>query len=260
MVRALRRAGGIALATAVAGVVPLAAQGSAVLTGRVSDATSTRGVASAVVRMAGSTRLSLTDAQGEFRFAGLPSGPLSVFVRAIGYRPIEVDIVLGPGDSLRLEDAVLQLQPTPIVLPGIEARSDSVQRMALSRAGFYERRARGFGVFAEGSEISRWIPHALSDVLRHLNGVRVVANPNYGHTGARVDLRPYLIEMRGCRDILFFLNGTSLGSSADFQFDVDLLALPRDITAVEVYRGPSEIPLQFNATNSLCGVVLLWTD
>jgi hypothetical protein len=34
------------------------------------------------------------------------------------------------------------------------------------------------------------------------------------------------------------------------------LVLPQEISAVEVYRGPSEIPL--NATNSLCGVVLLW--
>jgi carboxypeptidase family protein/TonB-dependent receptor-like protein len=248
------------VAVAVAGAVPLGAQATGVVTGRVSDASSALGVAAAVVRVAGSTRVALTDAHGEFRLGDLPAGPSSLFVRAIGYRPIIVDIILEPGESLHLADDVLVLQPAPIVLPGIYAASDSTQHLALTRVGFYERRGRGFGVFAEQSEISRWNSHALSDILRHLNGVQIQANPNYGRTRPRIDLRPYIIELRGCGNVLFFLNGVSLGSSADPQFDLDLLALPQDITAVEVYRGPSEIPLQFNATNSLCGAVLIWSE
>lgn len=263
----MRRAGcsaGIALAAAaVAGAVPpLGAQGSGggVVTGRVTDAGSALGVNAAVVRPAGSGRLALSDGNGDFRLADLPAGPLSIIVRAIGYRPIVVDVLLGPGDSLRLADDVLALQPVPIVLPGIDAPGDSTRRLALTRTGFYERRGRGFGVFADQNEISRWNPHALSDILRHLNGVQIKANPNYGRTRPQIDLRPYLIELRGCGRVLFFLNGVSLGSSADPQFDLDFLALPQDITAVEVYRGPSEIPLQFNATNSLCGAVLIWSE
>lgn len=248
------------VAVAVAGAVPLGAQRTGVVTGRVSDAGSALRVAAAVVRLAGSTRVTLTDAHGEFRFTDLPAGPLSILVRAIGYRPIVVDVLLGRGDSLHLVDEVLALQPLPIVLPGIDAPSDSAQRLALTRAGFYERRGRGFGVFAEQSEIRRWNPHALSDILRHLNGVRIQANPNYGRTRPAIDLRPYLIELRGCGNVLFFFNGVSLGGSADPQFDLDLLIVPQDVTALEVYRGPSEIPLQFNATNSLCGAVLIWSE
>lgn len=261
----MRRAGygaGIALAAAaVAGAVPpLGAQGSGVVMGRVTNAGSALGVNAAVVWPAGSGRRALTDVHGDFRLADLPAGPLSIVVRAIGYRPIVVDVLLGRGDSLRLADDVLALQPVPILLPGIDAPSDSAQRLALTRTGFYERRGRGFGAFADQNEISRWNPHALSDVLRHLNGVQIKANPNYGRTRPQIDLRPYLIELRGCGRVLFFLNGVSLGSSADPQFDLDFLALPQDITAVEVYRGPSEIPLQFNATNSLCGAVLIWSE
>lgn len=259
-----RRAGfsaGIALAAAAARAVPLlGAQGSGVVTGRVTDAGSALAVNAAVVRTAGSVRLALTDANGEFRLADLPAGPVSIFVRAIGYRPIVVDVILERGDSLRLAEDLLVLQPLPIVLSGIDAPSDSAQRLALTRTGFYERRGRGFGVFADQTEIGRWNPHALSDILRHLNGVLIKANPNYGRTRPQIDLRPYLIELRGCGKILFYLNGVSLGSSSDPQFDLDLLAMPQDVTAIEVYRGPSEIPLQFNATNSLCGVVLIWSE
>lgn len=258
--RAGFKAGLVLAAVASGGAAPAATQGSAVLTGRVSDATSARGVPAAEVRLAGSPLFTLTDTLGKFHLAQLPTGALSFFIRAIGYRPIEVDVVLGEGDSLRLADEVLELQPWPIVLPGIAAPMDSAQRLALIRTGFYERRGRGFGAFAAQDEISRWNPHTLSDVLRHLAGVRIRANPDYGRTRPRVDLRQYLIEMRGCGNVLFYLNGVSLGSAGDPQFDLDLLLLPQDITAVEVYRGPSEIPLQFNATNSLCGVVLIWSE
>jgi carboxypeptidase family protein/TonB-dependent receptor-like protein len=246
----------------IAGAVaaPLNAQRPAILTGRVSEAGSNQPIASAVVRLAGSGRRTLTDATGEFRLADLPSGPVTFYVRAIGYHPIVVDLLLEPGDSVRLDSAVLALRPAPIELPGVAVTSDSIQHEALTLVGFYERRGRGFGAFLEQSELSRWNPHALSDVLRHLPGVRVVSNPNYGHTAPRADFRPYLLELRGCRSIMFFLNGASLGSSSDPQFDIDLLLLPQEISAVEVYRGPSEIPLQYNATNSLCGVVLLWSE
>lgn len=256
------RAGSLAavFAGAALAAAPLAAQRTAIVTGRVTDAGSNQAIVSAVVRQAGGARRTLTDASGEFHFADLPAGALTLYVRAIGYHPIVVDLLLEPGDSVRLDSAVLALRPAPVELPGVVVTSDSIQHEALTLVGFYERRGRGFGVFLEQGEFSRWHPHALSDVLRHLPGVRIISNPNYGHTAPRVDFRPYLLELRGCRSIMFFLNGASLGSSADAQFDLDLLVLPQEISAVEVYRGPSEIPLQFNATNSLCGVVLLWSE
>jgi hypothetical protein len=35
--------------------------------------------------------------------------------------------------------------------------------------------------------------------------------------------------------------------------------MARELQAVEVYRGPSEIPPDLNATGSECGVLVLWT-
>jgi Carboxypeptidase regulatory-like domain/TonB-dependent Receptor Plug Domain len=250
----------LALVAVFTGAAPLAAQHRAVIAGRVSEAESHRPVASAQIQLTDFPRVTFTDDRGVFRLTDVPTGAHGLLIRAIGYRPIQVDVTLEAGDTVEIDSSILALTPVAVELPGVLVRSDSLQIAALTLTGFYERRGRGFGTFAERDEITRWRPHALSDVLRHLPGVRIVANPNYGHTGSRVDLRPYLIELRGCRNIMFFLNGTSLGSSADPIFDLDLVADARDITAVEVYRGPSEIPLQFNATNSVCGVVVLWTE
>jgi hypothetical protein len=50
-------------------------------------------------------------------------------------------------------------------------------------------------------------------------------------------------------------------------YSTDMPGPPLDIStfnllslqAVEVYRSPAEMPVEYNATNSGCGVVLLWT-
>lgn len=37
------------------------------------------------------------------------------------------------------------------------------------------------------------------------------------------------------------------------------LVQPSDVWAVEVYRGPAEVPAQYLDSNSRCGVILIWT-
>jgi Carboxypeptidase regulatory-like domain/TonB-dependent Receptor Plug Domain len=251
---------GLALLGALAAASALAAQRPTVITGRVSEAESHQPVVRAQVRVLGDPLQAFTDDRGAFRLTGVPTGPHGLLVRAIGYRPVQIDVTLEAGDSVALDTAILAMTPVAVDLPGLLVESGSLQSPALALAGFYDRRSRGFGAFAERDEIQRWLPHTISDVLRRMPGVSITANPNYGRSGPPVDFRRYLIGMRGCGNIMFFLDGTSLGSTADPAFDLDLVADAMDVAAVEAYRGPSEIPLQFNVTNSLCGVVLLWTE
>ena len=35
--------------------------------------------------------------------------------------------------------------------------------------------------------------------------------------------------------------------------------MARELEAVEVYRGPSETPVEYQGTGSGCGVMMLWT-
>jgi outer membrane receptor protein involved in Fe transport len=41
-------------------------------------------------------------------------------------------------------------------------------------------------------------------------------------------------------------------------FELDLIP-PADIEGIELYRGSSETPPQFNLMNAMCGVVVVWT-
>jgi hypothetical protein len=54
-----------------------------------------------------------------------------------------------------------------------------------------------------------------------------------------------------------FVDGTRV--TYDFQNDIDSVVSPNQVEALEIFRGPSEIPPQYNDNNSMCGVVLIWT-
>jgi hypothetical protein len=40
---------------------------------------------------------------------------------------------------------------------------------------------------------------------------------------------------------------------------MSILPAPRDVAGVEVYAGPSTVPLQFSGADRRCGMVLVWT-
>ena len=45
----------------------------------------------------------------------------------------------------------------------------------------------------------------------------------------------------------------------DAQNDINAVVNPEQVEAIEVFRGPSEIPVEYNDNNSQCGVILVWT-
>jgi hypothetical protein len=41
--------------------------------------------------------------------------------------------------------------------------------------------------------------------------------------------------------------------------DIESLIAVEDIAAIEVYKGPAQIPVEFNAFGEECGVISIWT-
>lgn len=48
------------------------------------------------------------------------------------------------------------------------------------------------------------------------------------------------------------------GNANEELFDISSLA-PTDILAIEVYKGGATMPLEYNATRSTCGLMVIWT-
>jgi hypothetical protein len=150
-----------------------------------------------------------------------------------------------------------------VALEGVEARSEARLR-GLDIQGFYARRARGIGVFLTDSAIQTSPTRRLTSVLRGVPGVQLVRNVRPDAIpGAEIN-EPYRVASgRIARRLCFmdvYLDGLPVQTRANLQDgpNLDDVSL-HDVQAVEVYRGPGEIPPEYRGGGSPCGVVLLWT-
>ncbi len=209
----------------------------------------------------GGTALSATtDGRGFFRLQAPAPGRYVLAAQALGYASVENQVVVVPAGRL----AVLEIQMAPEALklePLVVTAEPRVFR--LEREGFYEREARGLhnGIFLSPEVLEEKRPRKVSDVFFGLPGVRV-AEPVYG-SGARAVWFRVGERFRVCWPMVFVdrhlvSTGGLLGAGAE-PAAVDELVRGPDVEAIEVYRGASEVPPEFNGPNAGCGVIVIWT-
>jgi hypothetical protein len=241
----------------LASLLPAFASGQ-VIQGRVLEAATGNPVPYVEVRVEGSDRpigAVVTDSTGRFMLRATIGGVYRLRTYHVGFAPIEADVEVGTGAMVEL---VLRLSPQPTELPAIEVVSRGRAPDAfLERGGFYERRSAGFGVFRTPEEVERRNLFAPSDLFQGISGVRL----NYVGIQGK-DIRMTRGDDPNCSPRIFIDNvmarrGGRSASQADPPLDA--LVPPRDILAVEVYRGPSEVPVEFAGNDVTCGVVIIWT-
>ena len=117
----------------------------------------------------------------------------------------------------------------------------------LASRGFYRRQAAGHGWFLTRSDPEVKRSRTVSDVLRTVPGV------NARGTTGRVLVASH--RQPGACPLAVFVDGlyTTIRN-------VDELTL-EDIAGLEVYRGPSEVPLAYTAPSydRTCGALLVWS-
>jgi hypothetical protein len=230
-----------------------AAQGPATesvarISGVVRDKTTGSPIASAQVLLVTEGRLVESDATGHYLFPGLPVGTVHLRVRARSYPQSELVVVLRAGDDLQI----------PIALDST-ARTGTPQELAAVavtaaapignyRLNDFERRKRtGIGQYLTDDDIQRSGAANLQDVTRGMRGVTL-------HCGGT--------ESGGCR---IQMVRAPINCQPEYVVDerVDNVFGPltpiRDILAVEVYTGATDVPGEFAGTKAGCGVVVIWT-
>lgn len=219
------------------------AAASATVSGRVVEHGTGRGIPDAEVRVGGTDVRAITGADGGFQLPALPGGTFAVSIAHIAYEQRRDSVTVQPSSTMMLTIQLAQ-QVIPLGPIAVEVRS---QR--LERAGFYNRRERGFGSYATRHDWERRMPRFPSDIARTMPGLRVV--PRSFGTG-------YAILDRSNCAFRYVLDGTRVGST--FQMD----DIPVEwIEAVEVYRGASTVPPEFAfptaQARANCGVIVIWT-
>ena len=240
------------LAGATAGI---GAQKPTLLFGVVTNLSGLR-VAGVELTIANSALRAVTNDSGEFAFDAPPTGRVRLTARRLGFKPLEKGFKIDPGESRRVD---FELEGIPDVLDTVTV----VGRGGNNRmAEFWNRRMVGNGAFITRDEIERRKPYRPSDLLRTVAGVRVNTGDMTDHPVIQmgrsvvgpVTRRANQMSAGECR-VNYYLDGSWVAAGT---FHIDDLS-PSSIEAIEIYRGPAEVPAKFRQRETACGLIVIWT-
>ena len=190
------------------------------------------------VFLIGTDRFAYTDDDGRFLVGNVRPGDHEV---EISYRGRSSKLYRLTLDSGVQTDVSIAIKDGVITVPTIEVEIEGGK--AGKMRNFQHRMATEPGYFITRADIERRDARHVADMLRMVPGVHI--GTSFG--------APTEIAMRG-RDctIEYFIDGMPTPG-------LDPNNIPAwDIEGIEVYRGPSEIPVQYRMPNS-CAAILLWT-
>ncbi len=245
------------LSILVLALFPAAAAGQRVV-GRVLETGTDKPIANVGLRLENDGRIiseMITDSLGRFTLRANGSGTYLLTTNHIAFAPAKASVQLGATEQLEI---ILRLtvSPTELAPIVIVARSRAPDP-ALERAGFYDRKSEGFGVFRTPEDIEKRKPYATSDLFQSINGVRMV------YLGLRgKDILMTRGEDPNCMPRLIVDNVIVRRGGRYARTDepiLDQIVQPQEINAVEIYRSVSETPRQYQALDVVCGVVVIWT-
>lgn len=214
------------------------------LVGVVVEARTAKPVADAVVRILTLSEERVTDRDGRFRFTELQSGNFVLETRHLGYTTRTDTVALVGETEMRLH---IQLVAGAIELPPITV--ETVARR-LAEAGFFRRRDRGNGTFLTREQIQQHRVDMLGDLFSRVPGLR---RTMMADGSSRINSR-----------------GGTIMSRCDIQYVIDGVFVELDragidgipvhvIEGIEVYRGSSQVPSEFDSGRAMCGAVVIWT-
>lgn len=206
---------------------------------RIVDRETREPIVGAAVRVQDSTLL--TNNQGRLTFPALVPGRHTVLVRAVGFRSSTLELTIGGPTAALVNEVDLLFDGTDLPDVVVEARR---RRLIGRLVEFETRMARGVGQFLTATEIERRRQFNLGAILGTLKGVN--SRCSMMECSVRMARAP-----RNCAP-KYFIDGIPSDQSAT---DTPI----SDIYGVEVYRGPSETPVEFLTSESGCGVISIWT-
>ena len=174
----------------VAAVSASAANAQATLQGSVRDAGSGAPIASAVVSLAELDRSTSAASDGRYVLRGVPSGPLHVAVRAIGFRPLVLHAMVPASGVLEISFTLVR---APVRLSPATIRSTTIPGSSTS-----DGRDSGADREVTVATLGNHPLQAEPDVLQALTGGHVVVQPEAPSglhvRGGAADQTAYLLD------------------------------------------------------------------
>ena len=194
----------------------------------------------------------LTDERGGFTLDGLAPGLHIVEFAQIGYATRSDTVRVLPGHMTSVQASLsvdpVDLDPLRVVVERREA--------ALQDAGFYERRADGWGKFFDREDIETRAPAEMTDLFTGIPGVTVETRG----TRRKVVLRSGRVTLsNGYCYPRVFLDGILVHDGGREAAGIDDLVNPDAVAGIEVYPSSAGLPARYSSMTAGCGVLLIWT-
>jgi hypothetical protein len=224
------------------------------------------------VRLVGDSLHTFTSRTGTFRFYVSRAPEMLLLFRRPGYKAL----------LLKTEtewSGNVVMMPGAFELPDIQvnARNAKPAKFAFTSKydDFFRRQHLGFGEFITREDIDRRFPYHTPEILEGHPGIRV--SSQNGQTT--------IVAFARCHDyppkINVYVDGhklipqgaakvASIGAESPFARrsppDPEIAGIvgemlervnPKDIEFIEIFRGPGELPGEFNDGN--CGAIVIWT-
>lgn len=237
----------LSLAVALAGATPTVAhaqQAYAAIFGQVINHRTRAPVQGARIYVEKLLVVEQTSPEGYFEYGGITPGTHAIQVLANDHEPLSFIVEVQPRERAEF---VIELKDGAYVLPEIKVEGDRAAPKAKVYAGplasFERRKDQGRGAFITRKQIEETKVTTLADMLRTVKGVKVFCE---------VTCVVRMTRAGNCSPA-YFLDGFPAG-------EIDAANLPLlDIAGVEIYRGPSETPGEFQNSESMCGAIAVWT-
>jgi hypothetical protein len=238
----------VALAVVTSAAAAEAQRGSGMMFGVVVNRLTQAPITDAEIVHGGDGRVIKSDSLGYYRFQNLAAGIIRFTVRATGFHTATFTFALANGERMERD---IELDTTAVVAsaakdaqPLPEVAVEAPPAMGARFRDFERRKATGRGHYLTRTEIEAKGASDLVSAVRNLRGVTV----DCAGSGCRIRmvrapsrcLPEYIVDER--EDNMF-------GPTIPI----------RDIEAIEVYTGPSDVPGEFAGTNAGCGVIVIWT-
>jgi len=225
------------------------------LVGRVLDDLTGTPVATARVLLVDSLAMAVawaeSDGDGRVVLKAPGAGFFRIYADRLGYGDLLSDtFALAGGATAELE---LRLAPLPVELDPLVVTALRRQTK-LEQKGFYKREAASLGTFFDITDIERWRPTRVTDLLRQAPGVHVMP----GRFGTVLYSRRVRTNWGGWCPMKVVVDGFPLQPGEE---GLDGWVTPDAVLGIEVYPGHGGVgaPAQHRGTDAYCGIVMVWT-
>jgi len=220
---------------------------TSIVTATVTD-TAGRALPGVEITVLGTELHAVTDESGQVYISGVPARKVTLHIRHVGYKETNIELYLTPGVRT---NTMAVLTPALVVPPTLAKVVVHANELVPARyAGtsrfddFYRRRANGNGIFLTREFMDARAAERAEDILRSVPGIRI------RYSGST----PYIDFIR-CDQVEVYING--FRSHEGFRPFIEMN--PREIEAMEIYRGVATVPPEFSPLPNDCAAIVIWT-